>query len=56
VLAKVAGNLSTVATAMRGGDFRRVEEVTQEVNKLRLALIGVQIDETEAGDEGDAEN
>lgn len=53
VLAKVAGNLATVATAMRGGEWVEEFEVRRQIDSLRLALIGAQI---EGGDEGDAEN
>lgn len=42
VLSKTSGNLSTVATAMRGGEYRGIEEIRAAVAALRKALIGVQ--------------
>lgn len=42
VLAKVAGNLAVIAIAMRGGDYREIDEIRDVVADLRKALIGVQ--------------
>lgn len=44
-LARVAGNLATVATAMRGGDYKNLDEIRQMVVELRGRLIGVNDDE-----------
>jgi len=41
-LARVAGNLAAIGTAMRGGDYREIEEIREAVAALRKALIGVQ--------------
>ena len=49
-LARVAGNLTTVATAMRGGRYKELDEIRQVVAELRRRLIGVNDDE---GDEID---
>lgn len=40
-LGRSLGNLSTVATAMRGGEYALLENVEATVKELRLALIGV---------------
>ena len=39
VLSKVAGNLATLATAMRGGEYAHLDEIQHAVDALRLALI-----------------
>lgn len=41
-LARVAGNLATIGTAMRGGDYREIEEIREAVAAFRKTLIGVQ--------------
>jgi len=40
-LGRALGNLSTIATAMRGGDYRALEEIQAAVKDLRSSLIGV---------------
>jgi len=40
-LAKAAGNLATISTAMRGGEYIQLEELRIAVNEFRQALIGV---------------
>lgn len=49
-LSKVAGNLATIATAMRGGEYVELSKINAEVAAFRNALIGVK------KDEGNAEN
>lgn len=62
VLGKVAGNLATLATAMRGGEYKHLDEIQSAVDALRLALIS-NSDETGSKDvtqgaknEGNAED
>lgn len=40
-LAKVTGNLATLATAMRAGGHVDLEEITQELKEFRNQLIGM---------------
>lgn len=40
ILSRVAGNLSTVAGAMRGGEYVEIEECRAAVAALRAALTG----------------
>jgi hypothetical protein len=39
-LGRALGNLSTVATAMRGGEYRELKEIQAAIKDLRQALIG----------------
>ena len=39
VLSKVAGNLATVAMAMRAGEYKHLDEIQHAVDALRMALI-----------------
>lgn len=39
VLSKVAGNLATVAAAMRSGEYKHLDEIQHALDDLRLALI-----------------
>ena len=39
VLSKVAGNLATLATAMRGGEYVPLDDIQHAVDALRLSLI-----------------
>lgn len=41
-LGRSLGNLSTVATAMRGGEYALLEDVEQCIKDLRLKLLGVE--------------
>ena len=42
-LSRAAGNLATVATAMRGGDFIELSEIKQKLADFRLKLIGADL-------------
>lgn len=42
-LSKVAGNLATIATAMRGGEYMPLDEIRAEVEEFRHKLIGVNL-------------
>ena len=39
-LGRALGNLSTIATAMRGGEYRQIEEIRAAIKDLRQTLIG----------------
>lgn len=55
LLAKTAGNLATVANAMRGGAFVEVATLRHAINEIRRALIGAGAALDAEGDlEGDA--
>jgi hypothetical protein len=40
-LSKVAGNLATMATAMRRGDYIPLDQIKTEIEDFRRELIGV---------------
>ena len=40
-LSKVAGNLATMAVAMRGGEYIPLDEIKAEIEDFRRQLIGV---------------
>lgn len=40
-LARAAGNLATVATAMRGGDYVEVSDIKRVLADVRNGLIGI---------------
>jgi len=40
-LSKVAGNLATLATAMRAGEYVELDKIKAELEDFRLKLIGV---------------
>lgn len=42
-LSKVSGNLSTLATAMRAGEYEELNTVREAVKQFRLALLGVEV-------------
>ncbi len=42
-LAKVTGNLATLATAMRAGEHINFEEINNELKEFRNQLIGLKI-------------
>lgn len=39
VLSKVAGNLATIAGAMRGGDYVEISDIREEISEFRAALL-----------------
>lgn len=41
VLSKIAGNLATLATAMRGGEYIPFDQIKAEVEDFRKKLIGI---------------
>ncbi len=41
-LSKVAGNLETLATAMRGGEYIPLDQIKEAVEDFRMELIGVE--------------
>jgi len=41
VLSKVAGNLATIAGAMRGGEYVHLKEIMVAVNDFRRVITGV---------------
>lgn len=43
VLSKVAGNLATIAIAMRAGEYVDINTVTEAVKQFRLALLGIEV-------------
>lgn len=44
-LSRVAGNLATIATAMRAGEYIETDDIKKHVAELRNRLIGVENDE-----------
>lgn len=44
-LGKCAGNLATLATAMRSGDYVDIREISAELKAFRMSLIGAKGDQ-----------